>query len=414
MASAQTGQSVQYKTYLIALSATFLLGALPFVVFYWFLVAAGEHYKVDRVVAHQSKHGGLYGTAIHNSERSYKLAILEKTTPRIAVIGSSRVLQFRGEFFDSSFANLGRMLLSAQTARRTFSEVMKTGHPDILIVGVDYWWFSGGYTAPDRGSRDNGGWMEPASSVTVFRWLRDGKLKADRMVEVLMTRQRNIGVLAVLNQDGYDPYGARIRTSLATGKASSADARFGLSISAMETGRGNFPHGETFDETAWIEFVRRLAGDRSAEYRDHRLSAPDRTDDTADDEARYEFRIREYPERPRSQPAVAGVRFHEPGRRRRNRLRILRFRSCGRRSLRANGARNGEIAPTPCRPSRRESNGADRRNVQGTGQLAAVGRRCARSRFSGLGMFERKMKTPLANPVRRREAPKSSPGGSEC
>lgn len=242
---------MNFKSYLVGLVATFLICLSPFLVIYAFLIAAKEHYTVDRVVEHQSSFGGLYGTAIHNSEYAFKMEIFRRSQPRVIAIGSSRVLQVKGEFFKVHFANMGRVLLDAQSADRIFDRITAIYKPDVMIIGVDFWWFSGNYTAPDRGVADRGGWVDPSNVLKVLGWLRNGQLTVGQIFDTLDRSYSDIGAMAVLRRDGFDRFGARVRTSLATGKTPAVDREFRLSLTSLQVGRGNFPHGPKFDEGKW-------------------------------------------------------------------------------------------------------------------------------------------------------------------
>lgn len=237
------------------MSAVFLTGSLPFILFYWFLISTHENFTTGRVVEFQAVNGGLYGTAIHNSEHAFKMEIYKRSKAQIVALGSSRVLQIRGEFFRIPFANLGRALLSAQQTESVLREIVNIRKPGLVIIGVDFWWFSKDYEPPDRGTLDSGGWVEPSNVIKVLHWFRDGKLTTSKFYDVLRNPQKNVGALAVLNDDGFDRFGARVRTSLANGKTPAPDRQFHLSLTALRTGQGNFPHAVKFDEKRWQSFV---------------------------------------------------------------------------------------------------------------------------------------------------------------
>lgn len=242
---------MNYRAYTYGLITTFLVGSIPFMLFYGFLLGSKEHLTVSQVVDAQSEKGGLYGTAIHNTEHAFKLEILKRTKPKVVAVGSSRVLQFRGELFNEPFANLGRTLLSARLASETFQQIINAHKPELIIVGVDFWWFSDNYAPPDRGPLEKGGWVEPSNVMKVLGWIKAGKLPAKQFFDALVRPANDMGALAIINKDGFDRFGARVRTSLVTGKTPSHDRQFNLSRVSMETGYGNFPHAPKLDEAAW-------------------------------------------------------------------------------------------------------------------------------------------------------------------
>ena len=75
----------------------------------------------------------------------YKVQGIKKMNPKVLVLGSSRVMQFRSTHFrnDVNFYNAGGILQCAHDLI-AFKELVKEKYlptPDLLIVGLDPWWF---------------------------------------------------------------------------------------------------------------------------------------------------------------------------------------------------------------------------------------------------------------------------------
>lgn len=68
--------------------------------------------------------------------------------PNIAAVGSSRVLQIREAFFNMPFYNMGYSVGSIPELKETINRMDKSHKPDLIIMGIDFWWFSKYYT-PD-------------------------------------------------------------------------------------------------------------------------------------------------------------------------------------------------------------------------------------------------------------------------
>lgn len=75
-----------------------------------------------------------------------KSNIYNKIRPRIVAIGSSRVLQFRESFFSKSFYNMGYTVGDIPAIKATVNHMDKSHRPDLIIVGIDFWWFLKNYT----------------------------------------------------------------------------------------------------------------------------------------------------------------------------------------------------------------------------------------------------------------------------
>ncbi|MDE1153833.1 MAG: hypothetical protein PW788_14960 [Micavibrio sp.] len=150
----------------------------------------------------QSANNGLYVPGQKNLA-PYRLALAGRLHPKIAAIGSARLLQFRQEDFNVPFANLSGMTTLDEVSRE--SHALFSAHaPDIVLLGADFWWF-GGFSAPN--SRPS---------------VCDGI------------------PCAGTSEDGYDAAGAYAANSLWRGKSDTADKSFDAMLADIREQRGHF------------------------------------------------------------------------------------------------------------------------------------------------------------------------------
>lgn len=75
-----------------------------------------------------------------------KTRIYNTIKPSVVAMGSSRVLQFREQFFKKPFYNLGYTIGSIPDIKNVLTLINRDYVPDVLIFGIDFWWFSKEYT----------------------------------------------------------------------------------------------------------------------------------------------------------------------------------------------------------------------------------------------------------------------------
>jgi len=119
-----------------------LLFALPLAVvafvYEYPMYVLGETVPMERVLKRQEQ-GGLFMRKYLGQEfNTYKTTGLKKTQPKIVVVGSSRTMQFRGEYFTEKFYNAGGLLQNHQDLAYFLNEEQSA---DFFIVGLDSWWY---------------------------------------------------------------------------------------------------------------------------------------------------------------------------------------------------------------------------------------------------------------------------------
>ncbi len=198
-----------HRRYLAWLLLPALLVTATFSANYLFLKQAGEYLSASEIVDRQLARGGLYSSGIGDMTYRYKLELFHRVRPRVAVLGSSRAMQFHGRPFTRSFVNLGGAVNSIGEARILARQMLARHKPDLVILAIDYWWFNDAVEEPAEYPshalvrRD----FRLAHLYKPFLWLADGKVGPGTYFRVLAGDARNIGTQAVVWDEGYDRYG---------------------------------------------------------------------------------------------------------------------------------------------------------------------------------------------------------------
>jgi hypothetical protein len=131
-----------YRRYLIAYGIFLIPLLTPLITNYLYLERAGEYMPLSDIIAEQKAEPHcLYGSGVHSDFVHYKLEGFRQTKPDIIAIGSSRVMQLRQQFFRDSFYNMGGSITSIDTAEHITKLMLEEHVPEVMIIGLDYWWF---------------------------------------------------------------------------------------------------------------------------------------------------------------------------------------------------------------------------------------------------------------------------------
>ena len=211
------------------------------------LVRAGEYLPVPDILSRIEKTGGLYGSAILSKTYWLKQDIYRRIKPDVAVLGSSRVLQFRKDNFNTSFANLGNMHNLEQVI--SMAETVVAQHkPQLLILAVDFWWFNPAYGNDEFSTETPDTRMKIADLFDAAGWLFKGKLSPRDIWHILAQDTPNIGITAIARGDGFDAYGSYYNDSLVTGAAPHRDPRFALTLGYVKDGKQRFARASAPDK----------------------------------------------------------------------------------------------------------------------------------------------------------------------
>ena len=127
------------KKFLRVLALFLLPVALLYGLFAAVLVSTRELAGMEEIVA-ATLDGSLtlYGTSHHENFATYKLRVTSALAPRLLVLGTSRSMQLRGEFFsEKSFYNAGGAVRNMADYEDFLRRLPEEALPETLLVVLD-------------------------------------------------------------------------------------------------------------------------------------------------------------------------------------------------------------------------------------------------------------------------------------
>lgn len=120
--------------FLLPLSVVFII---PVAV----LTLSKEYFSVDQVIEAQKKHEDSLFGFVYNDQSfiPYKQALVEYKKPEIIALGTSRVMQFREEFFinQGTFINAGGGAKNLSDVKQFIQNLSSTSSIKIILLGLD-------------------------------------------------------------------------------------------------------------------------------------------------------------------------------------------------------------------------------------------------------------------------------------
>lgn len=217
----------------------------------WWIAKSGDN-AIERVVETQAAgHFVIFGSGISQDFVDYKLRLYAAVKPVIAAVGSSRVMQFRGDWFRKPFVNLGGAAGNLSVLNSTVNAMIRDHRPKVVLLGLDFWWFLPQWeknpeaaNPPASGSYNYG--LENLKKP--WQWLWEGKIGAGDFFRPLLGafghgfRTDRFGIMAQQYNDGFGPDGSWNYTGEITGQKPPFDFRFRDTILQVARGIKAFYH----------------------------------------------------------------------------------------------------------------------------------------------------------------------------
>jgi len=192
-----------------------------------FIDHAFENMPFRDLVRIQQEKNAIYGTALSQNTFSYKLELVNYVRPEVLALGSSRVVELREEFFNVPFVNCGAAMNHLNEGRM-FLEKMLTFHkPKLILLGLDFWWFSGQNKMPERYDyhQNDGATLTFEKLTKPFLFLGQSKVSFRNYFRVLFFKDRrnritnyeNMGLRAIRASDGFRKDGSSTYASTVLG-----------------------------------------------------------------------------------------------------------------------------------------------------------------------------------------------------
>ena len=251
-----------YRTLLFALPLLVLM-VPPILSLY----TSGENYKnLDEVIESPSKY--LIGYAYN--ERNYKYLKWRRVDggvkTEVIVLGSSRVLQFRDQMFQTSFYNAGYTISRIGDFIPFLESISADKYPRYLIIGLDQWMFNENWDDFSKVKKSSY-WADSFKYRADFSTIMDAW--KDLLTGKIKLLYKNggainyIGLNAFINNTGFRSDGSMHQGSqiekLLKNDRTANDYRYSDTFSRIENGNKRFQYGDTVNAKALAELDRLLS-----------------------------------------------------------------------------------------------------------------------------------------------------------
>lgn len=225
---------------------------------FYILKHTGENFNnIDDVIKNNKKYliGYLY------SEKNYKYLKWKTITSHkkynIMAIGSSRVLQFRSQMFETSFYNAGYTVSSISEFVPFLRSIPKEKYPNYLIINLDQWMFNENWdnlTEKNDSKRWSESFQKNATLTVMFNVWKDLYANKYSFQFPVNKSINKIGLNANVKNTGFRNdgsmlYGSQIKKLLAN-DVTASDFDSNETIKRVIDGRNRFEFGDNVNPMA--------------------------------------------------------------------------------------------------------------------------------------------------------------------
>ncbi|RLA74278.1 MAG: hypothetical protein DRG11_05305 [Epsilonproteobacteria bacterium] len=231
----------------------FIIGVIPYSLLYIYLESNFENNTYSDIVERQITNNSIYGTALNQNTFSYKLELIKKVKPNIVALGSSRVMAFRKENFNTSFVTAGGGMNYLNEGYKFLENMYQFHKPEYIILGLDFWWFNNDFNQPKYFPyHENDG--KSISTTKIYKtlsWLTSGKVSLSSFTNILnsnkiknqYTNYDNLGFAAISTSNGFRSDGSQFYSKTVFGLEKSGDEKFSNTFKRISDGNSRFEYG---------------------------------------------------------------------------------------------------------------------------------------------------------------------------
>lgn len=248
------------RTYNVAFLATAALLLAMMGMSYSFLVRTGETMAPSAAAERQQSENVVFGSALFFRPVPYKIALYTARQPDVAIVGSSRAIEFVARGFTRPMTNLGSMRDLAQI-RSLLDSMLAVHRPKLILLTIDFWWFNGARSVDTVGLQSDGeAKLSLTQLVQPFVWIAQGKIGIGDFLSGALSpwyAPRDIGVAANFDHAGYDRDGAYDYGGELTGRREHRDRQFKKTLAHIEEAaeHNKFNVHTHVDEQQWRNLV---------------------------------------------------------------------------------------------------------------------------------------------------------------
>ena len=249
------------KKFLLLLAAFLLPAALVYGLFAAALVFTRELAPVDEVVeATAAGEMALYGTSHNENIGAYKFRTMSALGADFLVLGTSRSMQLRGEFFTrESFYNAGGVVRNMADFTDLLSRLPEDALPDTLLVVLDQNMFNTDWRASSPGGPQGFEDLETDFLDTLLRTAQDYASGKFSLFDVLRPKAGVYGLAAAARGTGFALDGSYRYGILTEQNLDAPEKNFSDTYRQIDFGQERFAYGDTPDPLALTQLEEFLA-----------------------------------------------------------------------------------------------------------------------------------------------------------
>lgn len=240
---------------------TFFLVSIPSLFVYKLLLKAKEDFSLQEAVKFQLEQNAIYNF-LSNDMFKYKLELIKNIKPKIIALGSSRVMQFREESFNTSFITTGGAMNYLNEGYLFLQEMKKIHKPEIIILGLDFWWFNEKFYQPKVFDQQEKKEIDIKSKINqTLSMVIKGEISFDIFEYILkdtndITSYQNMGLRSLKYSNGFRKDGSYQYSNFILGDEKNSDIKFSNTYDRINNGNSRFEYAnhvskervEIFDE----------------------------------------------------------------------------------------------------------------------------------------------------------------------
>jgi hypothetical protein len=232
----------------------FIIWVIPYSLLYIYLESNFENNPYSDIVERQITNNSIYGTALNQNTFSYKLELIKKVKPNIVALGSSRVMGFRKENFNTSFVTAGGGMNYLNEGYKFLKNMYQFHKPEYIILGLDFWWFNDNFNQPKYFAyhKNDGKSINTSKIYKTLTWLIHGKISVSSFANIInrneiknpYTNYDNLGFSAIATSDGFRSDGSYFYSKIIFGLERNVDEKFNNTFKRISNGNSRFEYGD--------------------------------------------------------------------------------------------------------------------------------------------------------------------------
>ncbi len=263
-------QSKVFNRYLRVFGASLAaLSVVPLLGFVY-VFRIHEHDSFVEIVNTQKQKGAIYGTALNPNDLKYKLELYRSRQTDYVVLGSSRSMKFRSEFFKQPITNLGGTFSTLNEGQEFIHWILQVKQPKAILLVVDYWWFHRSYSYDERRRFVSETSLNQDKLLKPWAWLFEKKIEFSEFIQTILrgassnpyNSHLSLGLRAIKYSSGFRYDGSYMEVendTSAPGRRIEAMKLEIQEIQAEKNLRAGYGYGDFIDEIRWKQFVSILA-----------------------------------------------------------------------------------------------------------------------------------------------------------